>query len=575
MSHFVSVLKTVLLILVLVLYFYLIQSVQAEIIDPNSLALIPKPQIAEWESGCFTLTKKVNICIEDDKERLDSIAEFLSVKIAKNSNFKPKVRTTNDSLPEKNTILLTTKSADVMLGSEGYELFVYSDRVMIRAQSPAGIWYGVQTLRQMMPIEIDSKVKLNNKSWQIPCCKIYDKPAFVWRGFLLDSCRHFQDIDTIKQIIDLMGYYKLNVFRWNLTEDEAWRIEIKKYPQLTQKGAWRLENGKTYGGFYTQKQARDIVRYAKERFITVVPGLEMPGHCTAAIYCYPELSCSQKPFEGQDKGNRGYFYNAVGRQAYCTANEDTLGFNEDVITELLSIFDSPYIALGGDERPEGQWSKCPRCQAKMKELGFANRMDRGFDFSIWKREPADANMCEAQLQYWYMNQINEFVLSKNRRPTSWVADYMQYDIPDRQIVEGWNNFSEVLNAVNKGHETLFNSLWDVYLIFPYSKQEKLDHKEWPEYYPVIDLQKIYSFSPISQSLTYEQSKKILGSMACLWTEDTPQEMVFKRTFPRLIAFSEAVWLSQSEKNWDEFKYRMFRHYRRLDQMKLDYVKLEN
>jgi hexosaminidase len=398
---------------------------------------------------------------------------------------------------------------------------------MVEAAKLNGLFYGVQTLRQLLPVEIESKVKVENVNWIIPNVIIFDKPEFVWRGLNLDCCRHFMTKEFVLRYIDLLAYHKMNVLHWHLTEDQGWRIEIKKYPLITEKGAWRrFEDGTTYGGYYTQDDIKEVVQYAASRFITVVPEIEMPGHSTAAIACYPEYSCTGGPF---DVGTLWGIYYDV----YCPGNENTFKFLEDVISEVVELFPGKYIHIGGDEVPKDRWKKCSQCQARIKSEGLKD---------------------ENELQSYFIKRIEKFVNSKGKKIIGW-DEILEGGLPLEATVQSWRGVKGALDAAKQGHDVIVSPTSHCYFDYPVD---------------VTDLQKVYSFDPIPNELTAEERNHVLGSEGNMWTEYAPQEFVDDRLFPRILALSEVVWTYPAERNFKEFRQRVQKHYDRLDVLGVNY-----
>ncbi|MCJ7692471.1 MAG: beta-N-acetylhexosaminidase, partial [Sedimentisphaerales bacterium] len=324
----------------------------------RKISVIPKPMEMKAGSGNFALKHTTAIYYQSGCCEVKEVAKYLGERLRPATGFGLVVIEEGKSKPFPNSFLLTTENADDSLGEEGYELVVTGDKVVLRAPKAAGLFYGVQTIRQLLPAEIENIKKVANKKWEIPCVEIKDKPRFGWRGSLLDCCRHFMSKDFVKRYIDLLAYHKMNRFHWHLTEDQGWRIEIKKYPKLTEISAWRRtgpgylkmeidesESDQIYGGYYTQEDIKEIVKYAKSRYVMVVPEIEMPGHSLGAIVAYPELSCTGGPFEVRRTMG-------ITKDVYCAGNEKTFEFVEDVLSEVVELFDSPYIHIGGDECPK-------------------------------------------------------------------------------------------------------------------------------------------------------------------------------------------------------------------------------
>ena len=373
----------------------------------NYLGLVPKPVSVHASAGSlkskpggdgiliargFAVRTDTIIQVVSPDAADIQIARFLAEKINAPTGYKLKVGEPGAG-SDSNRIVLVRRGDEAM-GAEGYRLEVTEKAVRIEAYQPAGLFYGVQTLRQLLPEEIEAPDKQQAPlgGWTVPSVTIEDKPRFPWRGMLLDCGRHFMDKEFVKRYVDLLAYHKMNRLHWHLTEDQGWRIEIKKYPKLTEVGAWReYEDGTVYGGFYTQDDVREIVAYAKSRFVTVVPEIEMPGHSVAALAAYPEFSCTGGPFEVETQWG-------VHKDVYCAGNDRTFKFLEDVLEEVMTLFDSPYIHIGGDECPKDRWKQCPKCQGRIKVEGLKD---------------------EHELQSYFIKRMERFLSSKGRRLIGW------------------------------------------------------------------------------------------------------------------------------------------------------------
>ncbi|MDO9548351.1 MAG: family 20 glycosylhydrolase, partial [Candidatus Marinimicrobia bacterium] len=341
------------IVLLLGLFFPSIMSIaQNQLVN-----VIPKPYHVVSEAGVFKFDESVRILAETTPGILKS-AHMFADQLLKTTATSLRF----DSVRYKNTRYITIFREDSArwCGPEGYHLVISGNGIEIVALTEAGIFYALQTLRQLMPAEFGQDKNLDLSTIEIPCMTISDKPRFIWRGMNFDCGRHFMEVDFIKRYIDLLAFHKMNILHWHLTEDQGWRIEIKKYPELTKVGAWRKEDdGGMYGGFYTQAQIREVVAYAAERYVTVVPEIEMPGHALAALASYPQLSCTGGPFEVEKRWG-------VFNDIYCAGNDSVFIFLQDVLTEVMDLFPSKYIHIGGDEAPKVRWEACPKCQARMK-----------------------------------------------------------------------------------------------------------------------------------------------------------------------------------------------------------------
>ena len=356
----------------------------------RTISIIPKPLSLRMDDGSFLLTKSTSVCITGDSKDLQMIAEQLSARLAAVTGFAIPATPQKGGRSSADAIVLGLVD-DANLGPEGYRLSVTKKAIHIEGSAAAGVFYGVQTLYQLLPVEIEKTQLSPGTVWSVPCVRIEDKPRFSWRGMHLDVGRHFFSKDSVKRYIDLIASYKMNTFHWHLTEDQGWRIEIKKYPRLTTVGAWRRETMMDFtphGGFYSQDDVREIVAYAKERFITVVPEIEMPGHSLAALASYPELSCSGGPFKvGTEWG--------VNNDVYCAGSEKTFQFLEDVITEVVALFPGQFFHIGGDECPKLRWSNCKRCQDRMVANGLKS---------------------EQELQSYFVKRIEKILEKHGKRP---------------------------------------------------------------------------------------------------------------------------------------------------------------
>jgi hexosaminidase len=490
------------------------------------IAVIPRPAEMKVTAGNFRLKDTTRILYEKGSVELARIANYLAERLRPATGIAMVVLEAAESAPQADTILLTTKGTDQGLGDEGYELTVSADSVILRAAQPAGVFYGTQTIRQLLPAEIESGKKVLTVEWTIPCVQIKDKPRFAWRGSLLDCCRHFMSKDFLKRYIDLLAYHKMNRFHWHLTEDQGWRIEIKKYPRLTEVAAWRGED--KYGGYYTQQDVRDIVEYAASRYVMVVPEIEMPGHSQAALAAYPELSCTGGPFEVAT--NWG-----VIKDVYCAGNDRVFEFLQDVLSEVIELFPAPYVHIGGDECPKDRWQKCPRCQARIKAKGLKD---------------------EHELQSYFVKRIEKFLLSKNRRLIGW-DEILEGGLAPAATVQSWRGISGGIAAATSGHDVIMSPTSHCYLDYSHGR---------------ISIEKIYSFEPVPQELTAEQAVHILGGEGNMWTEHAPQELVDYRVYPRLTALAEVLWSPKEQRSWQDFSQRLDSHYRRLDVLGVDYFK---
>ena len=405
--------------------------------------------------------------------------------------------------------------------AEGYELTISSDGILIEASDEAGVFRGLTTLRWMMPSEGWEK----HSAWIVPEVHVRDAPRFEHRGLLLDCCRHFMEPEFVKEMIDLLALHKMNVLHWHLTEDQGWRIPIDAYPSLTQVGAWRTEkDGSTHGGFYTKDQIRDIVAYAATRHITVIPEIELPGHSSAAIATYPWLGCTGDSIEVPNDWG-------VFSDIYCAGNDTTIRFLETVLDEVMELFPSTFIHIGGDEAPKVRWEHCPKCQHRIQTEGLHD---------------------EHELQSWFISQIGQYLEQHGRKLIGW-DEILEGGLPDGATVQSWRGMEGGQEAVLAGHDAIMSPTSHCYFDYPVES---------------TDMEEVYGFEPIPPDL--QGAGRILGGECNMWTEHAPQSLVHSKVFPRLVAMSEALWSEPEQKNWEDFKMRMAIHYDRLNAWGVSY-----
>jgi len=435
---------------------------------------------------------------------------------------------------------------------EAYKIVVTEKNIVIDGGSEAGVFYGIQTLRKALPVDganarlsckknaATNKSVGSYKSITVHVCQISDAPRFAWRGMMLDCSRHFWSVSEIKQFIDIMALHNCNTFHWHLSDDQGWRIEIKRYPNLTRIGSIRKEtvigrnpgkwDGKPYGGFYTQEQVKEIVKYAAERFITIVPEIDMPGHMTAAIASYPWLSCSGAPRDVWTQWG-------ISDGILCVGKETTFEFVRGVLDELMEIFPGKVIHIGGDECPETNWAKCPLCQEVIKREGYKT----------------DASSADRKLQYYFTNRIDKYLASKGREIIGW-DEIQGGDIAKDNIIMSWQGEVGGITAVRNGHDVVMAP--NTYLYFDYY-QAKDTAKEPFAIGGYIPVQQVYSYEPVPASLSAAEAKHIRGLQANLWTEYIPTfQQAEYMILPRLAALCEVQWCRPENKNYDSFLLRM-------------------
>ncbi len=505
------------------------------IMAENTLSLIPKPYRIHISDERFDLNTLKQIGIMSGSAAVRAIAEKVSQILSQHLKQVPAI--THNGFENTSGILqLSLNQAHSDLGEEGYKFTITPESIVIEAASPAGLFYGVQTLRQLLLSQTQSNPE---GGFSLPCLEITDKPSFQWRGLLLDCARHFMSKDFIIRYIDLLSYHKLNVLHLHLTDDQGWRIEIKKYPKLTKIGAWRGEGENRYGGYYTQQDLKEIIDYAESRYIRVVPEFEMPGHASAAIASYPELSCHGKPISVET--DWGIF-----KDVFCPGKESTFEFLEGVLAEIINIFPSPYIHIGGDEAPRDHWEECPHCQKRMQEENLKD---------------------EHQLQSYLIQRIEKFLAKHDRRLIGWDEILEGGNLPPSAIVQSWRGMKGAIQASKQGHDVISSPNQYVYFDYPQT-QEQADSK--PNWMAVTTFEKTYSFHPVPEELTPEQASHVLGSECTMWTEHAPQPKVDQQLFPRLCAFCEIVWTPDQKRDLNDFNQRLNRHYSRLDTWNVDY-----
>lgn len=519
--------------------------------DVDSPAIIPQPVKLERQEGAFRLALAARIYT--DPASLDT-GNILAAQLRASTSgrFEVSGNATAD-LKVTDGILLTTAGADAGLGAEGYELTVATNRVVIRASTQAGLFYGVQTLLQLLPPEVFSKgVSMkDDAAWEIPCVKVTDQPRFGWRGLMLDVSRHFYSKDEVKRYLDNMALHKLNRFHWHLVDDNGWRIEIKKYPKLTEVGAWRSDIGfgldpkdttaygkdGRYGGFYTQDDIREVVAYAAKLHITVVPEIEMPGHSIAALAAYPQFSCTGKP-QSTDIGA------GVHAGVYCAGKDATFDFLKDVLAEVIPLFPGKYIHIGGDEVPKDNWKKCERCQACIKANGLKN---------------------EHELQSYFIRRIEKIISAQGRSLMGW-SEIREGGLAESAALMDW--IGGGAESAASGHDVVMSPTSHSYFDYYQSRDTANEPKAIGGFLP---LSKVYSFEPMPAKLAPELRHHILGGQGNLWTEYIPNvKRLDYMTYPRACALAEVVWSPKEARDWDGFQKRLAIHQKRLDQLGVNY-----
>ncbi len=493
--------------------------------------IIPHPATLEPRPGAFALKSDTPLIATSADAQ--PVAAYLSEQLAGEFGLKLDVQTAPDA-PARAIVL--TLDTNLTAGDEAYVLDISRETARLSAPHPHGLIHGVQTIRQLLAKD--------DGNWRLPACHIEDQPHYRWRGMLLDCGRHFMPKEFVKRYIDLLAYHKMNVLHWHLTEDQGWRIEIKKYPKLTEIGAWRdatrdseqPRDGQRYGGFYTQDDVREIVAYAASRHITIVPEIEMPGHSVAALAAYPELSCTGEPLEVMTQWG-------IHRDVYCAGNEQVFEFLEDVLTEVMELFPSEYIHVGGDESPKDRWKTCPKCQARIKAEGLAD---------------------EHELQSYFIRRMEKFLSAHGRRLVGW-DEILEGGLAPGATVQSWRGMKGAIAAAQAGHDVISSPTSNCYLDYA-----QADAPGEPVRMGRLSLEQCYAFEPTPASFTPDQAKHVLGLEGNMWTEHAPPSRVDWQVFPRLCALAEVAWSPEATRDWENFQTRLQTHYRRLDALGVAY-----
>lgn len=522
-------------------------------VTTNDLALIPQPQMVQRFAGSFILTPDTRISADKSSRQT---ANLLAQRLRQSTGYALKIRRVSGS-PSINAILLTTENANTNLGAEGYELTVSTNSIVIQAPTEAGLFYGSQTLLQLLPPEIFSS-NVVSETWQVPAVYILDWPRFQWRGLMLDVSRHFYNSVEVESILDEMALYKLNRFHWHLDDDQGWRIQIKKYPKLTEIGAWRSQSAVKppdgqvhahpawsqptadkfapdgrYGGFYTEHDIREVVAYATARHIMVIPEIEMPGHSEAALRAYPQLGCIQ--------GTNG---TELNWGVYNPANPQTFAFLDDVLAEVCRLFPGPYVHIGGDEVNTNYWHNNPNCRALMQREGLKD---------------------EHELQSWFIKHIETSVNAHGKTLFGW-SEILNGGLATNAVVMDWTGGG--LKSAEAGHDVVMTP--EAFCYFDHY-QSTAQANEPQARNPALLLKKVYSLDPIPTNLPAQFQSHILGAQGNLWTEYVPslahaQYMIF----PRLCALTEVDWSARDARDWNDFQRRLALDEKRLDELGVNY-----
>ncbi len=514
--------------------------------------VIPEPVHWKLTGGQFSLSPNTPVFVPNSAEKAAaSLEQSLSPAV-------PLIRT-KGALPEESPagIAFRLDTSLSRLGPEGYRLTVTPEQVELRAPQGPGLFYAVQTLRQLLPPEAFGSQGKAKAAWAIPCIEVEDTPRFAWRGAMLDVARHFMPTSFLLKFIDLLALHKLNTFHLHLTDDQGWRIEIKKHPRLTGVGAWRKEtmigrlgegetpaafDGIPHGGFYSQEEVQAVVAYARDRFVNIVPEIEMPGHCQAALAAYPELGNTLHPLEVSTRwGIHEDVYNV---------EESTFAFLEEVLSEVLELFPGPFIHLGGDEVPKTQWRQTPAAQNRLRELGLQD---------------------EQALQSYFIRRMDAFLAGRGRRLVGW-DEILEGGLAPGATVMSWRGEQGGITAAIAGHDVVMAPNHYTYLDYYQSEDREREPLAIGGFLP---LEKVYQYEPVPPAIPPERASHVLGAQAQLWTEYMPDpQRVETMAFPRLCALAEVAWTLQERKDLADFIRRLPVHLQRLDRLGVRYRPLE-
>lgn len=526
--------KKIAALLVFITFLYNCDSPVAEKSNPK---ILPIPAHLKSTKGEFILDNSVGMTFDDN---FKISATFLKEFIENGSALQIKENNKINFIKDEN-----------ISDDEGYQLTITPKQIEIRANTDQGAFYAVQSLRQLLPIDFENGTFTEDRI-SIPCVSIKDAPQFKHRGMHLDVGRHFFSVDFIKKYIDALAMLKMNTFHWHLTEDQGWRIEIKKYPKLQEIAAYRNQtligsydpdlqefDGKRYGGFYTQEEIKDVVAYAQNRHVTIIPEIEMPGHAQAAISAYPELGCTGEQIKVAETWG-------VFDHIFCSKDE-TFKFLENVLDEVLELFPSTYIHIGGDEAPKKHWENCPNCQQRIKEEGLKD---------------------EHELQNYFITRIEKYLNSKGRQIIGW-DEILEGGLAPNATVMSWRGTAGAVEAAKQHHNVIMTPTSHCY--FDYKQSDNAD-EPLSNSGGFLPLEKVYSFNPIPEELSKEEAKYVLGGQGNIWTEYIPNEKQLEyMAFPRILAMSEVLWSPLETKNYPDFLARVENFHHRLDALDINYA----
>ncbi|WP_432221036.1 glycoside hydrolase family 20 protein [Flavobacterium sp. TMP13] len=543
-----NVLKKVLLLVLIAVTVSCQKTKVTKVFTEKDISIIPKPAALQLQEGSFEFTENTQFVATDAAQK--EIASILIDKFNETSGWSLELV---EQAPAKDFVQFVV---DEKLADEAYTLVVTSDKVLITAKGNAGFLYGIETLRQLLPASIESAKRISSGEWVIPNVTITDQPRYKYRGLMLDVARHFFKMDYLKKTVDRLAMLKMNVLHLHLVDDQGWRIEIKKYPKLTEVGGWRVDqedkhwDGRytptadekgTYGGFYTQEELKELVAYATTKNVEIIPEIEMPAHVSSAIAAYPELSCFGTPI-GVPSGGVWPI-----TDIYCAGKENTFEFLEDVLTEVMAIFPSKYIHVGGDEATKTNWEKCPHCKKRMQSEGL-----KSVD----------------QLQSYFIKRMEVFINSKGKRLIGW-DEILEGGIAPEATVMSWRGVAGGVEAAKQGHDVIMTPGSHCYFDH-YQGPQNEEPLAWGGYTP---LSMVYTFDPTVDTMTPAEAKHVLGGQANVWSEQIKTEAHSEyMIFPRLAALSETLWSPKESRNWENFSNRIVTLFSRFDYMGINYAK---
>ena len=531
------------------------QQNQKEVV--NEYNIVPMPNQMTPQEGRFLLSNKVSFVTAGCTPEVQAIADSLIAQIQLTSGIS--LKTSSQENPEQPDIRFVTEEG---MPKEGYKLSIAPNEITLSASHPNGFFYGVQTMYQLLPPAIYGKATVKRANWSLPAVEVEDAPRFPYRGLMLDVCRHFSTTDYIYKFIDMLAMHKMNTFHFHLTDDQGWRIEIKKYPKLQEVGSKRKEtlidyyfvnwpqifDGKEHGGYYTQEEIKDIVAYAASKYITVIPEIEMPGHAIAALASYPELSC-RPDTTYEVTGTWGVF-----EEVFCP-KEETFQFLEGVLDEVMELFPSPYIHIGGDECPKDAWMKCAHCQELIKKLGLK-------DDTTPNAIDGKKHTKEEKLQSYFITRMEKYLNSKGRNIIGW-DEILEGGLAPNATVMSWRGVEGGITAAKAGHDAIMTPS-------PYAYLDQ--YQEEPETAPTTiggyqTLKKTYSYNPVPDDADELVKKHIIGVQGNIWNEYMQSdERRDYQAFPRAVALAETGWTQNNRKNWNSFRSRMVEDFERMDAM---------